>query len=355
MRLKALKKNLVKKGKLPYLITDLVNIRYCTGFSGSYGCLLVDGERTYFISDSRYEEYARSLLGDDVTFVLQKKSLPEALKKLLGGIGAQRLNLEEHNLPLSMFMQLKKELPDTELLPAGDEVNLLRMCKDDSEIELIRKAVRIADDCFRHILRIIKPGVREWDIYVEIDYFYKKNGCRRTSFDSIVASGKSSSMPHYSTSMTKRVNSGDIVMIDMGCEYEGYNSDLTRTVFVNSVDAEFKNIYTTVREAQERALSVIRPGISAGSCDGTARRIIKDAGYGGAFGHSLGHGVGLEVHELPALKSGGTVKLKKNMVITVEPGIYLPEKGGVRIEDMALVTDNGVEILTGSSKELFIL
>ena len=220
---------------------------------------------------------------------------------------------------------------------------------------MIRRAVDLADQCFSHILGLIKPGVVEWDLAVEIDYFYRRRGCSGTSFDSIVASGKGSSMPHYATSTTKRIESGDMILIDMGCVYEGYNSDLTRTVFLHKVDPRFREIYGIVLRAQEAAENAVRPGVTTGALDRKARDLIASEGYGGYFGHSLGHGVGLDVHELPAVKTGGEFKLKKNGVITVEPGIYLPGEGGVRIEDMVLVTSGGREILTKSDKSIIIL
>ncbi len=195
----------------------------------------------------------------------------------------------------------------------------------------------------------------EWDVSIEIEYFYRKNGCRKSSFDSIVASGPGSSMPHYITSMTRRIEKGDALLIDMGCEFRGYNSDLTRTIFVNSVDDDLRRIYGIVRDAQERAIEFVRPGVRCGELDAVARGLIAEAGFGKFFGHSLGHGVGMEVHELPAVKTGSRTRIGKNTVITVEPGIYIPGRGGVRIEDVVLVTDGGSEILTKSSKDIHIL
>jgi len=267
----------------------------------------------------------------------------------------KRLYLEEHSVHLSTYRLLCSKLKETEILPGGDEINELRLCKGPEEIALLRKAVAITDRCFTHVLGLIKPGVLEWDIAVEIEYFYKKNGCTGTSFDSIVASGRGSSMPHYNSSMEKRVEKGDAVLIDMGCVYRGYNSDLTRTVFVHRVDDELKKIYAIVKSAQEQSIQFIRPGVRTGEVDAKARDFIESKGYGWAFGHSLGHGVGLEVHEFPAIKSGGRVPMREGMAVTVEPGIYLPGKGGVRIEDVVLVTADGREILSKSNKDITIV
>ena len=354
MRINKLRKKLSENGLFPFLVSDLKSIRYLTGFSGSYAYILVCEDKTFFISDSRYEEYARSILPPSVEFRLQKTDIYDSIKKLAKERGIGGLYLENHSVPLSVYGELKARIKGLKIRPGGDAVNEIRMQKDESEIGLLRKAAGITDLCMRHISGLIRPGVPEWDIAVEIEYFYRKNGCRKTSFDTIVASGKGSSMPHYETSMTKRIEHGDMVLIDMGCEYLGYNSDLTRTVFVGRIDPLFEKIYSIVLRAQASAIARTRPGVTTGVLDSVARGVISSEGYGDYFGHSLGHGLGLEVHELPAVKSGD-FKLKKNMVITIEPGIYIPGSGGVRIEDMVLVTDRGCEVLTGADREIAIL
>jgi Xaa-Pro aminopeptidase len=354
-KLDDIRRELAAQKKLPYLVLDLVNIRYLTGFTGSYAALVIDEKDSWLVSDSRYEEYAHSILPDGVRFMLQKKDLNGALKKLLKRTGDQRLYLEEHGLPVSGYFAMKKDLAPVSLKPGGDAVNARRMCKSPDELLVIEKAVALADSCFSHLCTLIKPGVKEWDIAIEIEYYYRKKGCRRSAFDPIVAAGPGSSMPHYSTSMTRKIREGDMVMIDMGCEYQGYNSDLTRTVFVRSVAPEFRKIYGVVRAAQEKAIRAIKSGMLSGAIDRVARDAIADKGFGWAFGHSLGHGVGLEVHELPALKSRGKVTLAPAMVLTVEPGIYIPGKGGVRIEDVVAVTESGCRNLTKSSKEIIVL
>jgi Xaa-Pro aminopeptidase len=238
---------------------------------------------------------------------------------------------------------------------AEDPVSILRSVKEEEESTLLREACAITDRCFTHLLQYIKPGLSEWDIAVEIDYFYKRNGCTACSFDPIVASGTGSSMPHYKPSNEKKIMKGDVLLIDMGCLYKGYNSDLTRTIFVDSVDSTLGEIYNIVYEAQKKAVSSVKPGIDTRKLDSIARTLISDYGYGDNFGHGLGHGVGIEIHELPAIKKFTSAIIKKNMVITIEPGIYIPGKGGVRIEDTVLVTSGGCEILTKSSKELIVI
>ncbi|HNW28335.1 MAG TPA: Xaa-Pro peptidase family protein [Spirochaetota bacterium] len=354
MRLKKLIRILRSKGSLPYLVTDLVNVRYLTGFTGTYASLVVGRGRSYFISDSRYEEYARSIMPKGVDFVLQKVDFLETLKSVLKTMGTRELYLEEHSTPFSVYRNMKRNLKGVRLQPGGDEVNSVRMIKDEEEIAILRQAAKITDGCVEHLKKIIRPGDGEWDIAVEIEHFYRRHGCRKSSFDCIIASGPGSSMPHYATSMDKKVRAGEVILIDMGCEYHGYNSDLTRTMFVSSIDPALERIYRVVLEAQEAAVKAVRPGITTGKLDAVARDIITEAGYGERFGHSLGHGIGMEVHELPAIKTGD-LKLKKNMAITIEPGIYVPGVGGVRIEDMVMVTARGHEVLTKSSKDIIVI
>ena len=353
-RLDALKKVLGSKDKFPYLATDLVNIRYITGFTGTYARLVVDENKSYLISDSRYEEYARAILPGPIEFILQGNNPFAALKKALAGMKKRRLFVEEHNMPLSYFLSIKKELRGVTVIPGGDEINRIRMIKDDDEIGCLREAARITDNCMSHLAGFIKPGMIEWDVAVEIEFFFRRNGCRKSSFDAIVASGGGSSMPHYETSMAKKILNDDVIIIDMGCEYRGYNSDLTRTIFMGSVDSFLREIYSIVRDAQAKAVSLAGPGVTTGRLDREARDYIRKKGFGKHFGHSLGHGLGLEVHELPAVKAGN-IRLKKNMVITIEPGIYLPQRGGVRIEDMVLITENGCEALTRFSRDFVVI
>ncbi|MCL2026057.1 MAG: Xaa-Pro peptidase family protein [Leptospirales bacterium] len=354
-RINNLKSNLRKKKHLPYLVSDLNNIRYLTGFAGSYAAFVVTEGDSFLISDSRYEEYASSILPKQVKFVLQSSTFKETLKEFCKNLNIENLFVEDNKFPVASFFELKKFLRKVKLLPGGNEVNFIRMVKDDEEIKILTEAAALTDRCFSHLISMIKPGMTEWDISVEIEYFYRKNGCRKTSFDSIVASGAASSMPHYETNMNKKIMPGDVLLIDMGCEYQGYNSDLTRTFFINNVDPELEKIYMIVKEAQKRALEAVKPGVNAGRLDKVARDYISEAGYGANFGHGLGHGYGIEIHELPAIRKNGEIVIKKNMTITIEPGIYLPGKGGVRIEDMVLVTASGGEALTKSTKDLIVL
>ncbi len=356
MRVKQLKKILTGKLSFPYLITDLNNIKYLTGFSGSNAYLVIEEKKSYFISDSRYEEYVKSLLPENIEFILQEGSTVDALKICLSKIGKKNLYVESHSMTLSQYSDFKKKLKGIKIIPMEDDpVNFIRMVKDEGEIAILREAAVITDNCFNYLRKFIKPGMTEWDIAVEIEMYYKKNGCTACSFDPIVASGTGSSMPHYMPSMSKKIAHGEILLIDMGCRYKGYNSDLTRTIFVGKIDKTLEKIYNIVYEAQGKALNAVKAGLGTEKLDNVARSVITEYGYGENFGHGLGHGVGIEIHEMPAVKKNSSIKLKKNMVITIEPGIYIPGLGGVRIEDMVLVTAAGSEVLTKCSKELIVI
>ncbi len=356
MSISKLRKTLRERESFPFLITDLNNIKYLTDFSGSNGYLLLGERKSYFISDSRYELYAKSILPKNVEFILQEGNIAESLRYSLEKEKSKLLFLESHDISLGQFLELKKKLRGVKLSPLTDNLaGELRMVKGEEEVETLRTAAKITDDCVKHLLKFVRPGMSEWDVAMEIESFYKGRGCSGCSFDPIVASGTGASMPHYMPDRKKKLKKGECLLIDMGCVFEGYNSDLTRTFFIDRVDEELHGIYNIVREAQERAIGAVKPGITTGKLDRVARQVIESAGYGEFFTHSLGHGVGLDIHEEPALRSGGEMKLKKNMVITIEPGIYVPNLGGVRIEDMVLVTKGGCEVLTKSSKELIVV
>jgi Xaa-Pro aminopeptidase len=298
----------------------------------------------------------KSILPEKFEFILQTGSTGDALKEYFLKSGNTNLFVESHNMTLSQHSLLKKSLKRIKIIPLEeDPVSLIRMVKDEGEISLLREAAAITDRCFYHLLKFIRPGMTEWEVAIEIEMYYKKNGCTACSFDPIVASGAGSSMPHYMPSMDKKIAHGDVLLIDMGCVYKGYNSDLTRTVFVGKIDRDIEAVYNIVYEAQGKALKAVRAGIDTGKLDDVARSIITEYGYGDNFGHGLGHGVGIEIHEMPSVKKNSSIKLKKNMVITIEPGIYIPGKGGVRIEDMVLVAADGSEVLTGCSKELIVI
>ncbi|MDA3901438.1 MAG: Xaa-Pro peptidase family protein [Spirochaetes bacterium] len=350
-----LRKILDSAGLFPYLLFDLKNILYLTGFKGSSGYLLVDRDNAWFITDSRYEEYARSLLNDSgIEFILQNRTFIDEVINLSDQMRWKTIYVEDHSVTLENYNLLSDSL-NPDIIGAGNVCRDLRVVKDDREIELLQKAAKLTDDCFEHLCTYIRPGITEWDVAVELEHFYRTHGSTGSSFSPIVASGANSSMPHYETSMQKKIAPGDTLLIDMGCIYEGYNSDLTRTVFLGNVNEKMQQIYSIVNQARQLAIDSVATGVTTGTLDSIARKVISGGGYNDYFNHSLGHGVGLDVHEHPRVKGEDDFVLPANSVITIEPGIYIPGLGGVRIEDLVQVTDNGPVVLSRSSREIRIL
>jgi Xaa-Pro aminopeptidase len=329
------------------------NRRYISGFTGSTGYVIVTADKAFFVTDFRYRDQAQNQCkGFEV--VIHGSSLIDQLKETILSANIKNIAIEEGYMTVAFYDNLKSSLENVELLPLKGVMDELRLFKDSEEIESIAKAASIADEAFTHILSFIKPGKTEIEVAVELEYFCKQKGATEMSFDSIVASGVRSSLPHGVFS-EKVINNGEFLTMDFGCVYNGYCSDMTRTVFVGKADEKQKRIYNTVLEAQQKALEQIKPGMLGKEVDKIARDIITAAGFGENFGHGLGHGVGLAVHEEPRLSPLGERVLEANMVVTDEPGIYIAEYGGVRIEDLVLVTDQGNKVLSKSPKHLIEL
>ncbi len=336
------------------LITDKYNMNYFSGYTGGEGYILVTDRSMYIFTDSRYIEQASLESTESIVYDVGNNSYSKLVKSIIDECGIKSLGFENLNIGYNPYFQLNKVCTDTNFVPMDNKINVLRCVKSNEEIELIRRAEAVGDKAYSHILDYIIEGVSERDIAVELEYFMKKSGADGLSFDTIVASGSNSSMPHAMVT-DKKISAGDFVTMDFGCIYKGYCSDMTRTVALSGCSKEQENIYDIVLEAQEEALSEIKPGIPCNYIDSIARDIISDAGYGEYFGHGLGHGVGLYIHEEPRFSPKCDVILEPNMIITVEPGIYLPGKFGVRIEDLVVVTEDGYENLTNSYKELTII
>jgi Xaa-Pro aminopeptidase len=329
------------------------NRRYLSGFTGSTGFVIIGKNSTNFITDFRYMEQASiQCLGFEV--VIQNNNLMEKIAEALRNDGIRRLGIEEDFMTVSFCEDLKRALPGIELVPARHVFSKLRVIKDTSEVESIRRAASIADEAFKHILTYIKPGMSETEVALELEYSMRKKGATGTSFDSIVASGVRSSLPHGIAS-EKIIENGEFLTLDFGCVYNGYCSDMTRTVFIGKATEKHRRIYDIVLKAQIEALKGIKPGVTGKAVDKIARDVISNEGYGEYFGHGLGHGVGLAVHEDPRLSKLGENILEAGMIVTDEPGIYIPDFGGVRIEDLVLVTQTGAESLSKSPKELIEL
>lgn len=337
------------------VILSEVNRRYFTGFPSSDGILFVTRDNAWFLTDFRYIEAARKeARGCDVVLL---ENRAKQLSGLVKHCRAKTAAIESTELSVSEFNRLKRELPELSF-DGSDKLSSLiknlRMIKTEDELKKIKTAQEITDAAFEHILGMIKPGVTERSLALEIEYFMKKNGAKGPSFDLIVITGEKTSMPH-GVPGGAAVAEGDFVTMDIGAVYDGYCSDMTRTVAVGRIGEEQKRVYETVLKAQLSSIKAIRAGANCSDVDKIARDIIDSAGYKGCFGHGLGHSVGLEIHEEPRFSPSCDTVLENNMVMTVEPGVYLEKKFGVRIEDLVVVENGGLKNLTKSPKELIIL
>lgn len=334
------------------LLSDLANIGFVSGFFTEDSYILISGQGKVFITDSRYYEVIeKKCPGWQVVCVSSQKHLKDYVAEYCETWNIKTLGFEEDKITQGLFAELVGYLSGVEMKPVGTIVKHLRMVKRPYELDCIRRAARSADDAFLHVLKLMKPGVREYEIAAEIQYQLKKAGMDGESFPSIVAAGAHSSRPHAVPGEYK-MQAGDFVTIDMGAKYRGYCSDMTRTVVIGTADAKQKEVYDVVLTAQKKAVAAVKPGLRCCDLDAIARDSIGACGYGENFLHSLGHGVGLDIHELPTVSRNCDIILEPGMVITIEPGVYLPGWGGVRIEDTVIVTEDGCEIITKIPKYL---
>lgn len=325
------------------LVTDETNVSYLTGFRGHDSALYITSDTRFFITDSRYfEEASREIKGYRIDLV--KASTYENIADLVKRCGTKRLGFESMNLPFAVAERLKTMIGGARIVPVRDVVENVRSIKSRGEIDLIRRSISVTREVFRRSMAMVTADSTEQSIADRIEIEFIKREAR-PSFDLIVASGKNSSKPHARPS-GKKIGKNSFVMVDMGCDLDGYQSDMTRMLIQGRVPERFKRIYSIVKDAQEKAIDRIRPGVKISAIDNTARGYIAEMGFGKHFGHALGHGIGMSVHEQPTISFRNTGTLKPGMVFTVEPAIYIPGFGGVRIEDMVLVTDRSVEILT---------
>lgn len=334
------------------LVTDLTNVRYLTGFSGTNGQVLVGSSQVIFLSDPRYEQRARELVRDAEVAIYPNR-LTDVLPGTVSAAGISRLGFEAGNLTLTQHEDLGTRLDGIELVATKHVVERLRINKDDEELALIRKAVAQADATFEWILDRITPGASERAIAFEIEAHMRQAGAEAVSFEPIVGSGPLSAHIHH-TPGDRTLEKGDLVLLDFGCKVSGYCSDLTRTVVLGPATDEQLDLYRLVLRAQEAALDTIRSGADAVACDRAARAVIDAAGHGERFGHGLGHGVGLDIHEQPTLNRISEDVLEASNVVTVEPGVYLPGVGGIRIEDCVVVTAEGCDVLGAAPKDTLI-
>ncbi|GAJ42490.1 putative Xaa-Pro dipeptidase/Xaa-Pro aminopeptidase [Parageobacillus thermoglucosidasius NBRC 107763] len=334
------------------LVTNPYNRRYITGFTGTAGVAVISQDKAVFITDFRYiEQASKQVQGFEI--VKHTGPIVEEVAKQVARLHIQKLGFEQEDVSYATFKAYEQAV-NAELVPTSLVVEKLRLIKSESEIKILKEAAAIADAAFEHILSFIRPGVKEIEVANELEFFMRKQGATSSSFDTIVASGYRSALPH-GVATDKVIEKGELVTLDFGAYYNGYCSDITRTVAVGEISDELKTIYNIVLEAQLRGMKGIKPGMTGKEADALTRDYITEKGYGDYFGHSTGHGIGLEIHEGPTLSARSDVVLAPGMVVTVEPGIYIPGLGGVRIEDDTVVTENGNEALTHSPKELIIL
>lgn len=335
------------------LVSNPFNMRYLSNFTGGTGYLYLSHKKSIILTDSRYTIAAEE---EGIGFEVIEVNAPyeEAINDLLTKEQVKRLGFEGGSVTYNEFAKWKEKLQVEELISVEDKLTELRAIKEDWELERLKKAESIGDIAFKKILELIKPGMTELEIATELEYIMKCNGAENISFDSIVASGINSSMPHAVPS-NKKIELGDFLTMDFGCIYQGYCSDMTRTIVVGKANEEQKKIYQTVLNAQLMALDALKAGVQGKEIDKIARDYIYQAGYKGCFGHGLGHSVGLEIHELPMLSYRSDAIIHANVIETVEPGIYVKGFGGVRIEDMVVVTKDGHENYAHSEKQLIEL
>ncbi|MDG5470774.1 Xaa-Pro peptidase family protein [Jeotgalibacillus sp. ET6] len=351
-KVEQLRKQMLKHDLDGLMITSSYNRKYISNFTGSAGIAVISQEEAVFITDFRYTEQAADQ-AKEFTIVQHKGPIHQEVASQVEKLGIKRLGFEQDHVVFGTFKQYE-EAVQTQLVPVSGVIEKLRLIKTDSEIKILKEAADIADAAFKHILDFIQPGKTELEVSNELEFFMRNAGAQSSSFDIIVASGERSALPHGVAS-DKVIQSGEFITMDFGALHKGYVSDITRTVALGQPSDQLKEIYQVTLDAQLLAMEKIRPGLTGKEADAIARDYISSKGYGEYFGHSLGHGIGLEVHEGPGLSSRSDIELLENMVVTVEPGIYIADLGGVRIEDDTVITKNGNETLTHSTKDLIIL
>ena len=333
------------------LITRLLHTRYLTGFTGSNGQVLVRRDGALFLTDGRYTEQSRREVPD-----LERHTYVNPLREELGGFldGVTRLGFEAEEMTVATRDRFAEALDDVELVPTTEVVEALRAVKDDEEREAIRRAQGITDAAFGRILEHFAVGVSEQQMSRQLEGLMIDEGAEGLAFDSIVAFGENAAEPHHEPAH-RLLEEGDVIKLDFGARFAGYHADMTRTISFGAPAGEMKKIHAVVMESQQAGIDAVRAGVTGASVDAVSRDVIERAGYGDRFVHSLGHGVGLEIHEAPSLGRKQDEPLPAGAVVTVEPGIYIPGLGGVRIEDMVEVTEDGCVVVGTSARDLIEL
>lgn len=344
-RLKNLFKSFDKAGIDALLVSSWPNVSYLSGFKGTESWIWVSPKGLYFITDSRYSEQAESEAKGFKVILRDRQSVTEIVEGLCKKHGARQLGFEAPIVTYSFFKALEKRVGADKIKATGGLVEALRITKDADEIKALRRSADVAVKGFHYVKHIARPGMKERDVQGRLEHYTKSLGSEKPSFDIIIATGARSSMPHSQTNETP-IQNNNILLVDMGVVVDMYCSDLTRPIFLGKMSRFHKKIYDVVWEAQRAGIKKAAPGVTCGEVDAACRKVIAKYGYADKFGHGTGHGVGLEIHEAPNVGGRSDTVLKPGMVVTVEPGVYLPGKFGVRIEDMILITPKGNEVLT---------
>ena len=336
------------------LLTSEANCYYATGFMGE-GIALVTRRGSWYFTDSRYTEAADKAIGNAAVIreVSQEKPFSVLINEALAEAGAEKAGFEDQRMTVAEHAVYSEKLHCT-LTPASALMTELRGSKDEEELSCMTAAQRIAEGALEQILKEIRPGMTEKEIAARLNYLMVSAGAEKTSFDTIVASGPNGSMPHAVPGMRK-VREGDFITMDFGCVYKGYCSDMTRTVALGRPSDEMRNIYDIVLQAQLAGIAAAKAGVTGAAIDGAARKVIQDAGYGAYFGHSFGHSLGIDIHEAPNAAPGNDKPMPDGAVVSAEPGIYLPGKFGVRIEDVMILRPDGAQVITKAPKALLVL
>ena len=334
------------------LVTNLSNIRYLTGFTGSEGTLILSPREGWFLTDSRYTSQAKTEVAG--AQVVQFSAKMETLTDLMKQQGAARVAFEAGNMSVALYQELCGKLPGVDWLPADTEMTPIRSVKDADELSLLERVAGIASQSLLETLSLVQPGALESEVAWALEVAMRNRGAEGKSFDFIVASGERGALPHGKAS-DKKIQAGELITIDYGAFYRGYCSDETVTVCLGQPDQKQLEVYETVRAAQQLAIDAVKPGISLKELDAKARDYIASQGYADYFGHGLGHGIGIDIHEYPTVSPKSSTIAEEGMVFTIEPGIYIPGWGGVRIEDSVVVERDGCRRITQVPKELMIL
>lgn len=352
-RLSALRAWMSEQKLEAILLYSRENTRYFVGFTGTESYALVTPTAQYIFLDSRYTEQGKTQAAN-FELVFANTGLLVGVNEVLAKLGLKKIGLEAEYLPWSIQLALQKANPSVEFVPMGSGLAALRVVKDESELATLRKAIWISDEAWRQLLPTIRPGQTENQIAAQLEHNMRMLGASGKSFDTIMASGVRGALPHGRAS-DKVVEAGEAITMDFGALYEGYGSDITRTVFLGTPNPDILKIYNIVLEAQLAGEKALRAGVYGRDVDAASRQVIRDAGYGEYFGHGLGHSLGIEIHENPRCNPTSEILLQAGCMMTIEPGIYIPGLGGVRIEDTCLIRETDCEVITAADKSVIVL